>query len=121
MCQNVFELGDNLGAGASPTHLDGILDALAEVVLDVLVVRHRLNPRVLVTLEPGLYADDIGYLVVHRPPGALGGKRQVVIAAAAREVDHGLGGVGEGRDEVVQTLRCCRVHGHAVTLLTLVA
>ena len=116
MCQNVFELGDHLLAGASPTHLDGILDAFAEVVPNVLVGWH-LDPRVLVPLEPGLDADDMGYLVVHRPPGALGGPSEVFIGAGAAKVDHGRSGVGEGRDEVVQTLRRCRMHGHAATLL----
>jgi hypothetical protein len=35
LCQNVLELGDELGAGASPSHLHGVPDALAEVVPDV--------------------------------------------------------------------------------------
>jgi hypothetical protein len=43
-CQNVFELG----AGASPPHLDGILHALAKIVPDVLVARY-LDPQVLVS------------------------------------------------------------------------
>ena len=108
LCQHVFELGHDLGAGASPTHLHSELDALAHVVPDVSVVRH-LDPRVQVSRESGLDADHVRQLVVHRPPGALGGLRQVVHPAAAPEVDHSLGGLGEGIDEVMQSLRHCRV------------
>ena len=56
----------------------------------------------------GLDAHDMGYLVVHRPSWTLGGLREVVIAAGAGQIDNGMGGAGEGLDEVVQTLRRCR-------------
>ena len=103
LCQNVLELGDELRAGATPPHLHGILHALAEVVPDVLVARH-LDPRVLVSLQPGLDAHDMGYLIVHGPSRALGGLREVVIAAGAAKIDDG---VGEG------STRSCRPCGAA--------
>jgi hypothetical protein len=41
------------------------------------------------------------------------------IAAAARKIDDGLGGLGEGFDEVVQMLRRFLLWRHAVSLLRL--
>ena len=113
--QNVLELGDDLRAGASATHLDGILHLLAQVIPDVLVVRH-LDPGVLVSSQPRLNADNVRNLVVHRPPRALGRLREVVIAAAAGEIDNGLRCVGEGFDTVVKPLRRCLVWRHAASL-----
>jgi hypothetical protein len=77
----------------------------------------HLDPWVLVPSEPCLDACDVGYLIVHCPSGTLGRVREVGIAAAAGKVDHGLGGLGEGFDEVVQALRLCRVWRHGVSLL----
>ena len=57
--------------------------------------------------QPGLDAHDVGYLVVHGPSGALGGLGEIVVAAGGRKIDDGLGDLGEGLDEVVQTLRRC--------------
>jgi hypothetical protein len=56
----------------------------------------------------GLAAHDMGYLVVHRPPWTLGGLCEVVIAAGVGQIDDGMGGAGEGLDEVVHTLGRCR-------------
>ena len=116
--RTAFELGDDLGAGASPPDLDGILDASAEVVPDVLVARHR-DPRVLVSRQPGLDAHDVGYLVVHRPSGAVRGFREVVLAAAMGKIDDGLGGLGKGLDEVGQMPRRWRIQEHSASLLRL--
>jgi len=58
LCQNLFELSDDLGRSTPSTHLDGILDLLAELVPDVFVLR-QLDPGVLVSLEPGLDADHM--------------------------------------------------------------
>jgi hypothetical protein len=49
------------------------------------------------------------YLVVHRPAGALGGLRQVLHPTVVPKANHGLRGLGEGLNEVMETLRRCRV------------
>ena len=95
--QNVREVADTFRAGASPPHLRGtlrMLGTLAEVVPDVAVARNR-NPPVPVSLQMGLDADDIEYLVVHHPSEALGGLR-----------------------ESAPPLKDGRVHGCAATTLT---
>jgi hypothetical protein len=84
----------------------------------VLVVRH-LDPRVLASGQPGLDADDVRYLVMHRPSGALGGLREVVLAAGTSEVEHGLGGAREGFDEVAEPMRSWLIWRHAASLLRL--
>ena len=113
--QDAFELGENLRARVPATHLHGILHLLAEAVPDVLVGWH-LDPRVPLPRQPGLDADDMRDLVVHRPSGAVGGSRQVVIAAGMGKIHDGLGGAGEGFDEVVQPLRWCQIWRHVASL-----
>jgi hypothetical protein len=54
---------------------------------------------------------------MHRPSGTLGRLREVVIAAGARQIDDGPGGLGERLDEVGQALGFCFVWRHAVSLL----
>jgi hypothetical protein len=67
--------------------LHAILHPPAEVVPDVLVVRH-LDPRVLASSEPGLDTHGRGYLIVHGPSRTLSGFLEVVIAAGASKIDN---------------------------------